>query len=578
MGNFCGTLATAGPDAYESGWQSLAGVVNVVEAPSVAPLPRQTALASSERSVSGQKAAAVPESDRATPRVLVPVSEDGDTFLQQPTTPTALPRTERFAAGAPVSWTRGELIGAGAFGRVYLGLNNDTGHLMAVKQVLLSKDEGVAGRVAEHVRDLEMEVNLLKQLDHPNIVRYLGTDRTHEHLNIFLEFVPGGSIASLLSKFGSFKETVIKLYTRQILSGLEYLHAHQIMHRDVKGANILVDNTGLVKLADFGASKQIENLVTIDSGHKSIKGTPYWMAPEVIKQTGHGRQADIWSVGCTVIEMATGKPPWSQFSSQVSALFHIASSKGPPPIPEALSPECKDFLLLCFNRVPKDRPNATRLLKHPFLADTPPRSLGAALTAMAAVDQPQSRLLKLATAVPSPIKEEPELPLTPLPAARAAGPPQEAWESSQAGLAGPRAASPRAGHSPPAGQSGARPGHSGLLPRSESECSSDSASPSAGSDYNPVEEPSWLQSDSLTPHNKRKVADTTRSLPFQEHSINVTAAANIPLATTKVLSPRPQSPVSKQQQWQAELERELAEQRSEARLNLARDHWPAGRS
>ena len=187
-------------------------------------------------------------------------------------------------------------------------------------------------------------------------------------LHIFLEFVPGGSIASLLSKFGPFAERVISVYTRQILEGLEYLHRNQIMHRDIKGANILVDNAGVVKLADFGASRQLADLVTMESGFKSMKGTPYWMAPEVIKQTGHGRQADIWSVGCTAVEMATAKPPWSEYVTQVSALFHIASAKGPPPLPAGLSPEALDFMLLCFNRVPKDRPNATRLLQHPFVA------------------------------------------------------------------------------------------------------------------------------------------------------------------------------------------------------------------
>jgi hypothetical protein len=161
----------------------------------------------------------------------------------------------------------------------------------------------------------------------------------------------------------------VAVYTRQILEGLHYLHTHHIMHRDIKGANILVDNAGVVKLADFGASRRLADLVTIESGGcKSVKGTPYWMAPEVIKQTGHGRQADIWSVGCTVIEMVTAKPPWSEFTTPVSAMFHIASAKGPPPLPAHISPETKDFLLLCFNRIPKDRPNAGRLLHHPFIA------------------------------------------------------------------------------------------------------------------------------------------------------------------------------------------------------------------
>lgn len=269
----------------------------------------------------------------------------------------------------PENWTKGELIGQGAFGSVYLGMDNDTGQLIAVKQVSLGQRGGpqAAAKLAEHVRSLEAEVSLLQDLNHPNIVRYLGTERTQDALNIFLEYVPGGSIASLLAKFGSFQESVVRVYTKQILQGLLYLHGQGVIHRDIKGANILVANTGLVKLADFGASKKIEGLATMESGFKSVKGTPYWMAPEVITATGHGKQADIWSVACTVIEMATGKPPWMQFGSQVAAMFHIAKSKGPPAIPEHLSPECKDFLYLCFNRSWRERPSASTLLQHAFL-------------------------------------------------------------------------------------------------------------------------------------------------------------------------------------------------------------------
>jgi len=294
---------------------------------------------------------------------------------QQPAGATIAPplsnnNTNRLRASkVPENWTKGELIGQGAFGSVYLGMDNDTGQLIAVKQVSLGQRSGpqAAAKLAEHIRSLEAEVQLLQDLNHPNIVRYLGTERTQDALNIFLEYVPGGSIASLLAKFGSFQESVVRVYTKQILQGLLYLHGQGVIHRDIKGANILVANTGLVKLADFGASKKIEGLATMESGFKSVKGTPYWMAPEVITATGHGKQADIWSVACTVIEMATGKPPWMQFGSQVAAMFHIAKSKGPPAIPEHLSPECKDFLYLCFNRNWKERPTAATLLQHAFL-------------------------------------------------------------------------------------------------------------------------------------------------------------------------------------------------------------------
>ncbi|GAB4851122.1 Mitogen-activated protein kinase kinase kinase npk1 [Ancistrocladus abbreviatus] len=266
----------------------------------------------------------------------------------------------------PIRWRKGELIGCGAFGRVYMGMNLDSGELLAVKQVSIAASGASREKTQGHIRELEKEVKLLKNLSHPNIVRYLGTAREEEALNILLEFVPGGSISSLLGKFESFPESVIRMYTKQLLLGLEYLHKNGIMHRDIKGANILVDNKGCIKLADFGASKQVVELATM-TGAKSMKGTPYWMAPEVILQTGHSFSADIWSVGCTVIEMATGKPPWSQQYQEVAALFHIGTTKSHPPIPDHLSPEAKDFLLKCLQKEPDLRPSASDLLQHPFV-------------------------------------------------------------------------------------------------------------------------------------------------------------------------------------------------------------------
>ncbi|KAL6548405.1 hypothetical protein OROGR_008826 [Orobanche gracilis] len=264
---------------------------------------------------------------------------------------------------APIRWRKGELIGCGAFGRVHMGMNLDSGELLAVKEVAIAaNNSSKKTQVIEFIGELEREVNLLKNLSHPNIVRYLGTAREEDSLNILLEFVPGGSISSLLGKFGSFPESVIRMYTKQLLLGLEYLHKNKIMHRDIKGANILVDNKGCIKLADFGASKKVEALATI-TGAKSMKGTPYWMAPEVIVQSGHSYSADIWSVGCTVIEMATGKAPWSQQYQEVAALFYVGTTKSHPPIPDHLSIEAKDFLLKCLHKEPDLRPTASELLK-----------------------------------------------------------------------------------------------------------------------------------------------------------------------------------------------------------------------
>ncbi|GFH14465.1 protein kinase domain-containing protein, partial [Haematococcus lacustris] len=174
----------------------------------------------------------------------------------------------------------------------------------------------------------------------------------------------GGSIASLLSRFGPLSEPVIRLFTRQLLSGLAYLHAQRTMHRDVKGANLLVEKTGCIKLADFGMAKTIAEAVSFT---KSFKGSAFWMAPEVIRQQGHGVAADIWSLGCTVLEMATGKPPWAQCATQVQAIFKIASSSELPAVPAALSPQASEFILLCLQRDPAARPSAEALLRHPFV-------------------------------------------------------------------------------------------------------------------------------------------------------------------------------------------------------------------
>ena len=270
--------------------------------------------------------------------------------------------TQPGKSGTPgkIRWKKGELLGVGAFGKVFLGLNLDSGELMAVKVIPVTNQED------ENTQELIREISLMKVLFNEHIVRYIGTEQDESHLFIFLEYVPGGSIASVVHKFGKFQEALVRGYTRQILSGLAYLHEHQIMHRDIKGANILISNDGVVKLADFGASKKITEMMT-QNDCMSLKGTPYWMAPEVIMQTGHGRSADIWSVGCTVIEMLTGKPPFAEFPTQVSVLFHIANTQDPPAIPEGVTEECKDFLLSCFQRNPKERPTAATLLQHSFM-------------------------------------------------------------------------------------------------------------------------------------------------------------------------------------------------------------------
>ncbi|TKY73834.1 Mitogen-activated protein kinase kinase kinase YODA [Spatholobus suberectus] len=259
-------------------------------------------------------------------------------------------------------WKKGKLLGRGTFGHVYLGFNSDSGHLCAIKEVRVVCDDQTS---KECLKQLNQEINLLSQLSHPNIVQYYGSDLGEEALSVYLEYVSGGSIHKLLQEYGTFKEPVIQNYTRQIVSGLSYLHGRNTVHRDIKGANILVDPNGEIKLADFGMAKHINASASM----LSFKGSPYWMAPEVVMNTnGYGLSVDIWSLGCTILEMATSKPPWSQYEG-VAAIFKIGNSKDMPEIPDHLSSEAKNFIQQCLQRDPSARPTAQMLLDHPFIRD-----------------------------------------------------------------------------------------------------------------------------------------------------------------------------------------------------------------
>jgi serine/threonine protein kinase len=269
--------------------------------------------------------------------------------------------------GCKLAWQKGELIGQGSFGRVYLGLNTQTGEFIAVKEISFG---GTMAKIKAQLASIQREIISLQTLKHPNIVRYFGSERVGNTLNIFLEYVPGGSLAQVIERFGRLDETVIRIYTKQLLEGLSYLHKHRVVHRDIKAGNALLDcTTGTVKLADFGASKQINGIATLSKENFSFTGTPSHMAPEVILQTGHGRAADVWSLGCTVLEMATGKNPWGALiqGNVVQALMQIAQADHGPPIPDDVSPPLKDFLSLCFARNPANRATVSQLARHPFI-------------------------------------------------------------------------------------------------------------------------------------------------------------------------------------------------------------------
>jgi serine/threonine protein kinase len=209
-------------------------------------------------------------------------------------------------------------------------------------------------------------------------VQYYGCheDKTKNTLNIFMEYVTGGSLNSFIKRFRTLPHNTVRQWTVQIVRGVKYLHDEGIVHRDIKGDNILVTMDGIVKLADFGCSKAIDEVCNKANGDKAgcktMVGTPYWMAPEVIKceTDGYGFKSDVWSVGCTVVEMVTGRPPWPESDSMWAAVFKIANSTGlPPGIPKDLSPDMMNFLERCFERDPAKRASAAELLDHKWLRE-----------------------------------------------------------------------------------------------------------------------------------------------------------------------------------------------------------------
>uniref|UniRef100_A0AAQ4NZY7 Mitogen-activated protein kinase kinase kinase 2 n=1 Tax=Gasterosteus aculeatus aculeatus TaxID=481459 RepID=A0AAQ4NZY7_GASAC len=268
------------------------------------------------------------------------------------------------APRAPTNWRLGKLLGQGAFGRVFLCYDADTGRELAVKQVQFDPE---SPETSKEVSALECEIQLLRNLCHERIVQYYGClrDTMERTLSIFMEYMPGGSIKDQLKSYGALTENVTRRYTRQILEGVSYLHSNMIVHRDIKGANILRDSVGNVKLGDFGASRRLQTICLSGTGIMSVTGTPYWMSPEVISGEGYGRKADIWSVGCTVVEMLTQRPPWAEFEA-MAAIFKIATQPTNPVLPAHVSDHSRDFLKRIFVET-KQRPSADELLRHIFV-------------------------------------------------------------------------------------------------------------------------------------------------------------------------------------------------------------------
>ena len=262
-------------------------------------------------------------------------------------------------------WKKGPLLGQGGFGKVYLGLNYETGEFMAVKSVEFHPQQCTPEELKRKIQQLNTEIGILAPLDHTHIVKYFFMERADMTINIFMEFVPGGSVSDLLKSFGALEEDTVVHYTYQILVGLAYVHNRGIIHRDLKGANLLITAQGLIKLADFGSAAVVgDSLETV----VGAQGTPNWMAPEVLTTQQYTWRADIWSLGCTVMEMLTGDAPWVHLgmANTLSLLQYLCDARTELTFPGSVTQASQGFLRSCLSRDASERPDAQDLIDHHY--------------------------------------------------------------------------------------------------------------------------------------------------------------------------------------------------------------------
>ncbi|VIO98406.1 Uncharacterized protein BM_BM6488 [Brugia malayi] len=273
---------------------------------------------------------------------------------------------------APFEWQRLEKkIGCGKFGTVYLVMNLTENCLMAMKQIRIERNDKALLALVDEVENLSL-------LDHPNLVKYYAVEVHREELLIFMEYCSEGTLEEVCRE-GLLDMRCVRRYTHFLLKGVEYIHMKMMIHRDIKPANIFLGKRDVLKLGDFGSSVRLKDGTTACGEVAEWVGTPAYMAPEVQtlggrtemngkeELVGYGRAADIWSVGCVVLQMCTGKPPWHECEQVLQVVFRVGSGMRPT-IPQSLQADltCYSFLDLCFQVEPSKRATAEQLRKDPF--------------------------------------------------------------------------------------------------------------------------------------------------------------------------------------------------------------------
>ena len=272
------------------------------------------------------------------------------------------------------------LLGAGAFGEVYLGIHEKTGAWVAIKKVRLAVQSSHAEKhfhlqlkgckvedvVDEQIDGIVQEIRLMRELVHPNIVKYFHAERHGQEVWVYMEYMSGGSLGSLLKKLERLSESMLRVYMRQVIEGVTFLHQRSVVHRDIKPDNILLNADGTAKLSDFGTSREqgdATNLLT-------LTGTPWFMAPEVVKSIGHGTAADIWSLGCSMIQLTTGRPPFHDCSGPMPCMYQIGVNpqRVLEYIPKTISEDLHQLMTWCLQDDPSKRPSAAALLRHQFFS------------------------------------------------------------------------------------------------------------------------------------------------------------------------------------------------------------------